>query len=143
MSLIDNGGYAFPTDCQNDALGMMLRDWFAGHAMAGYLAAHSGDARLPSAKTAAKEAYEYADAMIAARYPKAVESAEVGGPWVEVGTLKPGDRFVSAKGDRYIVTNDVADEGAFEKEFTMVNLATGEARPYRNLTLVKAVTDAP
>lgn len=43
-----------------------LRDYLAGQALAGYLAAHSGDlgARTPMRHTAAEWAYKMADSMI-------------------------------------------------------------------------------
>ncbi len=48
--------------------GMTLRDWFAGQALAGVIAAYSAfDGVLPNRAQAAGVAYEYADAMIAER----------------------------------------------------------------------------
>lgn len=72
----DDGGQAFPrpgaadggawSDRPQD--GMTLRDWFAGQALTGLLAAHSADGQvLPSSERAARWAYGYADAMLAAR----------------------------------------------------------------------------
>jgi hypothetical protein len=46
---------------------MTLRDWFAGQALAGLLAAHTGETALPEDKRASRDAYEYADAMLARR----------------------------------------------------------------------------
>lgn len=67
--MIDNGGAAFP---RNDRMthdesliyqeqGMTLRDWFAGQALAGYLAAGSDDAKTAAA------AYWHSDNMLKAR----------------------------------------------------------------------------
>lgn len=44
-----------------------LRDWFAGQALAGLLAAHDGDTEFPTFDEAAPGAFEYADAMLKAR----------------------------------------------------------------------------
>jgi len=46
---------------------MTLRDWFAGQALAGLLASHSGEIELPDDDRAAKWAFAFADAMIAKR----------------------------------------------------------------------------
>jgi hypothetical protein len=46
---------------------MTLRDWYAGHALAGIIAAHTGEAALPASKITAKQALEYADALLLAR----------------------------------------------------------------------------
>jgi hypothetical protein len=87
MSDYNDGGpaftAAFPTYSPNPAAqGMSLRDWFAGQALAGFLAAETQAQRDSVLKanggnaTAAMEdlrriageiAYEYADAMLAAR----------------------------------------------------------------------------
>ena len=71
MSVVrDNGGPAFPRTIQhwNDRMepkdGMSLRDWFAGQWVA---AGHHSNLR-PS--EAAEQAYEFADAMLAAREGK-------------------------------------------------------------------------
>jgi hypothetical protein len=77
--IIDNGGPAFPqnmVDMGNGPEdpgpfglgGMSLRDWFAGKALAGYLAMCAyPECFTPGAGDTAKCAYEYADAMIAER----------------------------------------------------------------------------
>jgi hypothetical protein len=61
----NNGGPAFPACNEanmNDTMGMTLRDWLAGQALAGLLMANYevGD-------FIAREAYDAADAMLAAR----------------------------------------------------------------------------
>lgn len=62
----DNGGPAFPFDNAIDGWdGMSLRDWFAGMVLQGDLANPSVGFETP--ETAAKSAYEQADAMIAER----------------------------------------------------------------------------
>jgi hypothetical protein len=68
----NNGGPAFPeignvaynSDWQNEG-GMSLRDWFAGQYMAGVLGGEVGS-HLRS-DVLARDAYAYADAMIAER----------------------------------------------------------------------------
>jgi hypothetical protein len=68
-SRVDDGGPAFPNVCMNDPChpssepGMSLRDWFAGQALAGMLA----EQRWVDSCIAAQWAFEYADAMLAAR----------------------------------------------------------------------------
>lgn len=71
---IDDGGPAFPRDskwnldgsfCQRGAVGMTLRDWFAGQALTGLCVGYA-DHRL-SIKECSQLALEAADAMIAAR----------------------------------------------------------------------------
>lgn len=48
--------------------GMSLRDWFAGQAMVGYLAAHADpEVRLPESRRMAQHCWQYADAMLEAR----------------------------------------------------------------------------
>ena len=62
---INDGGPAFP--CPHHTMpevGMSLRDWFAGKALCGLLAAPNVYGSVPEL---AKCAYEYADAMIKAR----------------------------------------------------------------------------
>jgi len=76
---INDGGPAFPCQpldaqgnpCNAAQDGMSLRDWFAGQALQGYLAAFA-DASIsfPKETKAASMAYAYADAMLAARKEK-------------------------------------------------------------------------
>lgn len=47
--------------------GMTLRDWFAGKALMGLLAAHTGEQPLPNPDDAAATAYDYATAMVTAK----------------------------------------------------------------------------
>jgi len=48
--------------------GMSLRDWFAGQALAGCLASITTTGPIPNLeKSVAQSAYDYADAMLAAR----------------------------------------------------------------------------
>ena len=67
------GGPAFPFNAGEfgiePASGMTLRDWFAGQALAGYMAHLTANDHSPSshAYECASEAYGFADAMIAAR----------------------------------------------------------------------------
>lgn len=67
----NDGGPAFPQRTENEYgvgffdPGMSLRDWFAGQALAGDLAA-TPNCR-PSVIGSAERAYAYADAMIDAR----------------------------------------------------------------------------
>lgn len=76
---IDNGGYAFPIPevrgpdgsgwCEG-SYGLSVRDWFAGHALAGMNASCVDMADWPSGdgpKRMAISAYAQADAMIAER----------------------------------------------------------------------------
>lgn len=52
----------------NGTMGMTLRDYFAGQALAGIISAHaSADDDLPDDEEAATWSYEYADAMLTAR----------------------------------------------------------------------------
>lgn len=74
MTKIDDGGPAFPTSLSAEGPfgGMTLRDWFAGHALAGWLATYSPRISHPadregSPELLAKDAYTLADAMIEAR----------------------------------------------------------------------------
>lgn len=73
-----DGGPAFPLEnprqLEDGALfkqfpGMSLREYFAGQALVGFLAAHAGpeDIGIPAAEHTARRAYEFADAMIAER----------------------------------------------------------------------------
>ncbi len=63
-----DGGPAFPLVPEHSAEGMSLRDFFAAHALSGYLAAHGGgDTALPSFSAAAEDAYAVADHMLAER----------------------------------------------------------------------------
>lgn len=66
----NDGGDAFPQyDYGNRGRGMTLRDWFAGQALAGIIAAHAHPSSNghPSDHSASKWSYEYADAMLAER----------------------------------------------------------------------------
>jgi hypothetical protein len=61
----NDGGAAFPVSNGRDTEhGMTLRDWFAGHALAGFIEALE---KPESAALLAKESYIVADAMISAR----------------------------------------------------------------------------
>lgn len=74
-STINDGGPAFPiTEYGLQGYnGMSLRDWFAGQALAGMLAANAhpayGHSKPPNCEIAAVVAYKAADAMIEARKP--------------------------------------------------------------------------
>lgn len=85
MSRIDDGGPAFPRPMSHDGNGsraeafsahegMSLRDWFAGQALAGMLADPDVGCTPEHAHkfvgVVAIEAYQMADAMLAARKPK-------------------------------------------------------------------------
>ena len=59
-----DGGQAFPYSHESERQGMTLRDYFAGQAMAGMLANHKSQAGIA---VYSKDAYDVADAMIAAR----------------------------------------------------------------------------
>ena len=75
MSAIDHGGAAFPwcgdlNDCPTIGLGMTLRDYFAGKALAALIGFDGKDYNKRGDKGVpimAKYAYEYADAMLAER----------------------------------------------------------------------------
>jgi len=60
-----NGGHAFPCYTGNGTaeLGMTLRDYFAGQALAGFSVCHADNACI----VIAKQAYKLADAMLAER----------------------------------------------------------------------------
>jgi hypothetical protein len=64
-----NGGSAFPSGQQaGHSVGMSLRDWFAGMAMQGFLAAHTGPMGVyGTTGLLAQNAYLLADAMLARR----------------------------------------------------------------------------
>lgn len=65
----DKGPRAFPISADEFYdRGMTLRDWFAGQALAGFLAAHGGPGvDIASSNDAAEAAYDYADAMLRER----------------------------------------------------------------------------
>lgn len=69
---IDDGGPAFPlrvefpTTGPHHELGMSLRDWFAGKALAG-ICAHTDTGNAPPCEGEARVAYAFADAMLAER----------------------------------------------------------------------------
>lgn len=78
MTKIDDGGPAFPLQGIGSAFahgyaGMTLRDWFAGQAMAGWLAAspkvngNNINGTKDNAEKLTEAAYIYADAMLEAR----------------------------------------------------------------------------
>ena len=72
MTARDDGGPAFPQNSlSSQNRGMTLRDWFAGQALAGILGGGFADTiphdDLNGGRDAAAFAYQYADAMIAAR----------------------------------------------------------------------------
>lgn len=61
MSKPDDGGAAFPLVAGDQAqVGMSLRDWFAGQALVGLVSDEV-------TASAARSAYEYADAMLTER----------------------------------------------------------------------------
>jgi len=54
-----------------------LRDWFAGQAVVGYLAAHAGDEiALPKKAEVAEYAYLLADCLLAERETKAADTPD-------------------------------------------------------------------
>ena len=77
MKELNDGGPAFPrpTYVAFEAGGMSLRDWFAGHALAG-MAGEYRTAQMytcefdETCESIAKSAYELADAMLKAREVK-------------------------------------------------------------------------
>lgn len=62
---INDGGPAFPDD--NSQVGMSLRDYFAGQALAGISANPREDYSGTTRDDKANESYRQADAMLAAR----------------------------------------------------------------------------
>jgi hypothetical protein len=63
-----DGGPAFGTTDRTMHGGMTLRDWFAGQALAGYLAMHSDpECGTPERERTAVVCYQFADAMLAER----------------------------------------------------------------------------
>jgi hypothetical protein len=79
MTTINDGGPAFPSTIQyfpddknaNEEQGMTLRDWFAGQALAGMISAVDPKSEGSQAiKPIAEAAYDFADAMLAAREVK-------------------------------------------------------------------------
>ena len=67
---INDGGPAFPSPQCGDwspEYGMMLRDWFAGQALAGLIAQSGGAATGSDKAVGASWAYRMADAMLKAR----------------------------------------------------------------------------
>ena len=71
---IKDGGPAFPGPSftrggnpNGHAMGMSLRDWFAGQALAGIYANSGDDSPAGAHGRCAKEAYDAADAMLATR----------------------------------------------------------------------------
>lgn len=78
MTKINEGGQAFPTHPilyssadAHQALGMSLRDWFAGQALIGLCQADmSAEEYTVSPALLARTAYSMADAMLAAREAK-------------------------------------------------------------------------
>ena len=72
----DDGGYVFPSAGkfgESAARGMILRDWFAGQALMGMVAMKPYEHTPSTKQEAAKECYELADAMLAARERKEEE----------------------------------------------------------------------
>lgn len=68
MKTPKTGGQVFPlaSDVIGHWPGMSLRDWYAGQALVGYLAAHAGPGlTLPHPGKIALDCYFIADAMIA------------------------------------------------------------------------------
>lgn len=75
MSEIDDGGTAFPVQCDEQlfpSYGMSLRDYFAGQALVGFSA--NPQWLETSHSTTAESAYAAADAMLAARTGKGDQS---------------------------------------------------------------------
>lgn len=67
----DKGGSAFPWSREYEVdKGMTLRDWFAGQALSGLMAAHTADGdwtAMGAEDYAASTAYKAADAMLKER----------------------------------------------------------------------------
>ena len=64
----NDGGPAFPVMYCSE--GMTLRDWFAGQALVGMLQNYTTQKFGVGEETCARGAYEFADAMLAARERK-------------------------------------------------------------------------
>lgn len=78
---IKTGGPAFPVfiaaghadrkqlaEACRDVAGLTVRDYFAANALQGFLAAHQDpEVSMPTFESAARSAFYYADAMLAAR----------------------------------------------------------------------------
>lgn len=84
MTQRDDGGPAFPAEIgfgMNPVqyAGMSLRDWYAGQAMAGILNSRGSFGLQNEMDGTAKEAYRWADSLLAARSP-----AQEGGETREV-----------------------------------------------------------
>lgn len=68
MNTIKNNEHAFPGDAfSGGEKGMSLRDYFAAKAMQGFAASESEEIGHWKSEFAADRAYEWADAMLAAR----------------------------------------------------------------------------
>ena len=77
MSTPSNGGPAFPINAidwrdipNHPAPGMSLRDWFAGQALPSLLAAAINSEAQPGKAKIARDCYDVADAILAAREDK-------------------------------------------------------------------------
>lgn len=72
MSKINDGGPAFPNNGWIAQSGMSLRDWFAGQALQALVCRDGDDSAYGHNMVKARPqlAYEYADAMLAAREAK-------------------------------------------------------------------------
>lgn len=71
MMMMTKNPPAFPNPSDDRVKGMSLRDYFAGQALAGLLAApHNKIEDLDGIRSIAEFAYDLADAMIDAREPK-------------------------------------------------------------------------
>lgn len=67
-----DGGPAFPrsrAEWEDSQVGMTLRDWFAGQALAGIIGTLVNVSTSSDLAVVAECCYEYADAMLAAREP--------------------------------------------------------------------------